>query len=195
MTNHDKRSIFVSTIILLLVACHAVRSTPQSIMNNRFEITNPANRLIPAIWEQDGPSDFYQLVSSSHSGKYSLAISYTDGLGQEGYAGTIQSLNASSLAGKSIEFSAFLKKSSADSKAGIWLLATDKDKKKLLYVNSYDQPIMANSAWKKHRLLVDLPAETAQLKLGAAIYESNGKMWVDDLMLSPVIKLKNSSHK
>jgi hypothetical protein len=54
------------------------------------------------------------------------------------------------------------------------------DKKRLLYVNSYEQNNAAPNTWAQHKLQVDVPAEATRMMVGAAIHESTGEMWVDD---------------
>jgi hypothetical protein len=84
------------------------------------------------------------------------------------------------LAGKRIEVSAFLRRNAAPSSVGIWLVLLGADKKRLLYVNSYEQNNAAPNTWAQHKLQVDVPAEATRMMVGAAIHESTGEMWVDD---------------
>jgi|GEM_PF-3966782 len=63
------------------------------------------------------------------------------------------------------------------------MLASDKNKKKLLYINSYEQPVKESGAWMQHRIDILIPNQATTLKFGAAIYEAEGTMWVDDVSI------------
>jgi hypothetical protein len=119
-----------------------------------------------------------------YRGRHSMHIAFKDGMNQEGYAGTIQTIDISRFAGKRLMLSAQLRRTSEKSKVGIWASVVGADKEKLSYQNSYEQPIPSNQRWSKHSLMIDLPKTATTLKVGAAIYENDGEMWVDDIRVA-----------
>lgn len=153
--------------------------------NGGFEVSEQSDARRPLHWKQDGRSPVYALDASRHrSGKQSLHIGFKDGANEEGYSGTMQRLDATPFAGKRLALEAYLQRTSEKSKVGVWLLLGDANGKKLFYANSYEQPFGDHATWTRHTLEVDVPADAVTLALGAAIYESDGEMWVDDVRLA-----------
>jgi hypothetical protein len=150
-------------------------------------VTEQSNARRPLHWKQDGLALIYALDATRHrSGRQSLHIGFKDGTNDEGYSGTIQRIDATPFAGKRVRLEAYLQRTSEKSKVGVWLLLGDATDKKLLYINSYEQPFEDGVTWTRHKLEVDVPIAAAKLALGAAIYESDGEMWVDDVTLTVV---------
>jgi hypothetical protein len=140
----------------------------------------------PKYWRVDGLAPRYELDQSvRRSGGNSLKVRFQSDFNKEGYSGAIQNFDASALAGKRVVLSGYFRRNSVASKVGLWLLAADRSGKKLGYANSYDQPL-ATDGWSAHRIEFDVPPNAGQLKLGVAIYEGDGDMWVDDVQLSVV---------
>jgi hypothetical protein len=165
----------------------AQTSKPALLNNGGFEIIDEANLQHPAIWSIDGIGPVYTLDASVHKkGRYSLRIGFKEGANTEGYSGMIQKISAAPFAGKRIVISAYLRRSSEKSIVGIWALLNAANNKRLEYINSYEQPILNGSKWSIHQLEIEVPAEATSLALGAAIYENNGEMWVDEMSIREV---------
>ena len=126
----------------LNVAVSAQPSASEQLQNGSFEIAATSNTKQPASWSVDGIGTVYLLDESVHrNGKYSLKIGFKDGANKEGYSGTMQRLSASGFAGKRVEISAYLRRTSEASNVGIWALVGGQNKKRLVYINSYEQPL------------------------------------------------------
>jgi hypothetical protein len=177
---------WLGIVILGLIASGAAASVDRVLLlNGGFETNERDQPDIPANWNQDGIGPIYKLDTKTvYRGRHSMHIAFKDGMNQEGYAGTIQTIDISRFAGKRLMLSAQLRRTSEKSKVGIWASVVGADKEKLSYQNSYEQPIPSNQRWSKHSLMIDLPKNAATLKVGAAIYENDGEMWVDDIRVA-----------
>jgi hypothetical protein len=152
------------------------------VKNGAFEMLDVKTRRL-RDWHEDGVAPVYRLDKKQyHGGAQALNIRFQSDFNQEGYSGAIQTIGAAAIAEKHLVLSGFFKRSNEASKVGLWLLVVDAAGKKLLYLNSYDKPIQATE-WSEHRIEFDVPPTAHQIKLGAAIYDSNGDMWVDDVKL------------
>jgi hypothetical protein len=165
--------------------------TPSLLRNGGFEIGQQDQPDIPARWKQDGVGPIYRLDPKTvRRGRHSMHIAFKDGMNKEGYAGTIQTINIRRFAGKRLTLSGQLRRSSEKSIVGIWALVAGANKEKLSYQNSYEQPMRGTQLWSKHNLMIDLPKAATTLKVGAAIYQSDGEMWVDDMRMA----VRNNPH-
>jgi hypothetical protein len=177
----------ISALLLCSLCSCAMAQNPGAsslLLNPGFEVTSGADATLPGDWQTDGTGPAYAIdTQQAHSGQQSLRVAFKDGMGDKGYAGTLQRLEIGALAGQRIEVSAFLRRSATPSRVGIWLVLSGADKKRLLYVNSYAQNTSAPNTWTLHKLQVDVPIEATRMMLGAAIHESTGEMWVDDFEL------------
>jgi hypothetical protein len=181
----QKNIALVSALGLALwIAGCAGQASSNLLLNGSFENVGASG--VPSDWNVDGESPAYRLDNRDASlGKQSLWIEFKDGFNEQGYAGTIQSLDVTAFAGKTLQFSADVRRSNGQSIVGIWLLVADAEGNKLSYVNSYEQPQPSPLQWQKHVLTVKLPSASVKLKLGAAIYDKDGAAWIDNLQLLP----------
>ncbi len=187
----------ISTIFLALSAASCASTAPtnqaNAILNGGFETASTADPRHPADWNEDGKAPLYELDSATkRAGKNSMRIAFKDGSNKEGYSGVMQRVDVSAYVGKRIALDAFFRRSSPKSQVGIWLSLGGAEGKRLAYINSYEQPIADGSAWSRHHLELDIPPEATRLLLGAAIHESDGDMWVDDVSLTVVDPKKGS---
>jgi hypothetical protein len=151
------------------------------VSNGGFELASSSNPQRPAWWDEDEISAGYALDTTvRRTGSRSLRVEFREAAAASGYSGTIAKLDVRSLRGRRLTLEAFVKRSSPDSKAGIWLKFAGEHG---LYVNSYDQPFEPGDAWARHTLTVTVPPDATRLALGAAIHEHDGVMWVDDVSL------------
>jgi hypothetical protein len=195
METRRLRSIALATAFAIAIpfagtlsASAAIAQAPNTaLQNGSFEATASPTTKLPAAWAVDGVGPIYMLDDTvTRTGKYALKIGFKDGANKQGYSGTMQRLSATEFAGKRVEFAAYLRRTSDKSKVGVWVSIGDVDKKRLAYLNSYDQPHGGNAQWSLHKLQFDVPAEATSLMLGAAMYESDGEMWVDDITLQVI---------
>jgi hypothetical protein len=173
--------------LFLTLACTsrplaAQPSPAPQIPNGGFEIATPAASDHPADWRVDGVGPAYGLDHGVYrSGAASLHIAFKTGSNAEGYSGAIQQLDAAPFRGRRIEYTAYVRRSSARSKVGIWLLVPSPDPRRRVYINSYEQPIANDSTWSLHTLTMTVPRTATTIAFGTAIYENDGEMWVDDV--------------
>jgi hypothetical protein len=156
------------------------KTTHPGLLNRSFEDVSNADTTQPKDWKLDGDAYDYTLDKNNvHKGIHSLRVGYKAGAP---YAGTIQTIAATAWSGKAITLSAYIKRGDAQGKVGIWLSAVDSDKKRLTYLNTYEEPYAQNTmGWVKHSITLVLPPNTYKLLIGAAAYgEADTRMWVDD---------------
>jgi hypothetical protein len=159
------------------------------ISNPGFESQDSARSGLPSGWDVDvaNKTDALEIVARDstirHCGKVAARIRFNEAMN---YSGVIQRISAADFAGKEVEFSGFIRRSSEKSMVGIWLMATNNKNNKLIYVNSYEQPVNQGLSWTRHALSLRIPKEASFIKIGAAIYEKDGIMWADDLNLSDI---------
>jgi hypothetical protein len=157
------------------------------ILNPSFERTDAQQKTLPIHWNIDvaNKTETSEIVALDntvrHCGSLAARVRFVEAMN---YSGVIQEMDASKFVGKKLHFSGFLRRSSMQSIVGIWLLVADKNNNKLQYINSYMQPTEATKGWSYHSLSVRIPDGASTLKVGAAIYDKDGIMWVDDLHLS-----------
>ncbi len=172
---------FVTTTFITVTADASSSASANAFANGGFEKASTTNALHPADWTVDGTGPAYGLDTTVYmKGKHALKIGFKDGFNKEGYSGAIQRISATPYAGKRVEVTAYLRKSTAKSVVGIWAMLGDAEKAKLLYKNTYEQPAPKVGEWTQHKLVLDIPQNAVSMMLGVAIHESDGEMWVDE---------------
>jgi hypothetical protein len=157
------------------------------VRNGTFERRDSANTNAPAEWSVDGPSAIYRLDSlRQHGGRVSMHVGFAPNSNKEEYSGVIQRADVTALRAKRIAFEAYIQRSSPKPTAGIWLVFKTAAGARRGYVNSYKQVTSSTSAWSRHRLVVTVPADAVEVQFGAAIYDAEGEMWVDDISMTVV---------
>jgi hypothetical protein len=179
-------SIAVTTLFFVAV-CNAHATNANALANGGFEKVSSTNAQHPADWNVDGVGPVYALDTSIHMrGKHALKIGFKDGANANGYSGTLQKISATPYAGKRVVVSAYLRKSAEKSIVGVWAMLGGPDKARLLYKNTYEQPASKVGEWTQHKIEFDVPQNAVTFVLGAAIYESDGDMWVDEFSVREV---------
>jgi hypothetical protein len=179
-------AIFLSFFSPLL----AQTSTQAQLLNPGFEEVDAEKPTLPKSWKLDGEAPDYALDKQhKRSGTHSLRVAYKPGAP---YAGTIQSLSIKPQAGKTIQISTYIMRGSKEGKTGLWAGVFDAEKKRLIYVNTYDEPYASTEGWVKHSLKITVPEKAERLLIGAAAYgETNTLMWVDDFNIEQLEKNKD----
>jgi hypothetical protein len=186
-SNMTSAWFFAITSLITLAANANAGANINAAANGGFEMASAANAQHPADWAVDGVGPVYALDTSIHmKGKHALKIGFKDGANANGYSGTIQRISATPYAGKRVEVTAYLRKSTEKSVVGIWAMLGGADKAKLLYKNTYEQPAPKVGEWTQHKLVLDVPQNAVSMALGAAIHESDGEMWVDEFSVREV---------
>jgi hypothetical protein len=158
------------------------------ILNPGFEQADQVRKTLPNSWSIDvaNPVNADETVLLDNGvrrcGKAAARIRFVEAMN---YSGVIQKIDVSGFKDRKLQFSGFVRKSSPQSIAGIWTLIADNTGKKLAYINSYEQPVNVDEGWSFHSLSIAVPKDASVMSVGAAIYEKDGVMWVDDLRLSP----------
>jgi hypothetical protein len=178
-------------LILLPLTSAAAANGKTVIPNGNFELPLPQDKSRPATWEYDvankklADGDFALDRSIVKRGKNSVRVAFVEA---QGYAGVIQFLDATRLAGRTIVFSGWIRRSAKSSVAGIWIAINDAQKKRLTYQNSYEVPHDDLNRFDFHRVEIKVPETATSLMIGAAIYEKDGTMWADDLRIDLIEK-------
>jgi hypothetical protein len=164
----------------------AIASTADLVQNPSFEALAPAadgKAPLPAQWIEDGSAPVAKLVPEARTGKQAMFVEYKEGFNKNGYAGLIQGGNAAAIAGKAIKIEAHFRRTGENSKVGFWIAFSDADKKRVLYENTYAQPVALGAEWSKHTLNLTVPATAVRMMYGVSIHNSDGQMWVDDVLI------------
>jgi hypothetical protein len=185
------RNCLALLLILPSLTSAAAAQGKAVIPNGNFERPLPLDKSRPATWEYDVASkdladgDFALDRAIVKRGKNSVRVAFVEA---QGYAGVIQSLDATRLAGRTIVFSGWIRRSAKSSVAGIWIAINDAQKKRLTYQNSYEVPHDDLNRFDLHRVEIKVPKTAKLLMIGAAIYEKDGTMWADDLRIDLIEK-------
>jgi hypothetical protein len=171
----------------VLSTASATTANKNYVANPGFERADPTEQALPKDWEIDVAHKIddrpvaWRDRTARRCGAAAARIHFVEAMN---YAGVLQRVSTSGLAGKDVQFSGFVRRSSGESIVGIWMLAADGKDQKLSYINSYGQPAKVGRGWSWHVVTMRIPPEATTIKLGAAIYEQDGTMWADDLRLS-----------
>lgn len=154
------------------------------VQNGGFEEKGDPAIAAPPGWEVDGMSPSLSLDGHvRHSGRRSLRIRYQDGFNANGYSGVTQRLDLPA-AGGTVRLTGYLRKDVDASKVGLWIVISDASGAKLRYLNSYEDHPSRIGKWVRHEIRVPIPATGRSVRYGAAIYDADGTMWVDDVRLA-----------
>ncbi len=194
-TQTPPRSFFVTTgtalLAVLASACATPLPAPQSIAiaiaiavpipNAGFEQGSPSNAKLPSDWRLDGEALETVLdKNKKHQGAQALRVKFKEGAP---YAGVLQRLNTDAMRGKTVLATAWFAREQDEATVGIWMLASDKDGKRIAYANSYETDAAKKKEWTQHQVRLLIPAEATSALLGVAIYDKDGTMWVDQVEL------------
>ncbi|WKK78743.2 helix-turn-helix transcriptional regulator [Marivirga salinae] len=99
----------------------------------------------------------------------------------EGFGTIMQSADASKYLGKKVKMSAYIKSEDVFNRAGMWLRVDSKnERKRLRFDNMSDRPIVGDTDWKKHEIILPVPPESGRLSYGFLI-NGTGIIWIDDI--------------
>lgn len=172
------KSALILYVAFAMTAVALANSTPV-ILNGDFSARSTENPRFPKDWRLDGTATEITLDSSkTKSAPASLRVDYKAG---PPYAGVIQTVSAEGLRGKRLALRTHIARRGGKAKTGVWVGIFDKEKRRLVYRNSYETAQAPDEGWVSHVVEVDVPENAERILVGAAIYDADGVMWVDTI--------------
>lgn len=99
------------------------------------------------------------------------------------FALVFNDLSATDYVGKRMKLSAFLKTQDVADWAAIFM-RVDGVNKVLGFDNMEDRPVKGTQDWKEYSVVLDVPKEAKQLRVGAML-AGNGKVWINSVKFEP----------
>ena len=155
----------------------------------------------PAGWGKSGsdPANYEVFLDAKvrRSGKAGASIKAKPTAVKDQFTTMMQSIRADNFRGKRVRLSGYIKTENVPNYAGLWMRVDAADLRTLDFDNMGDRPIKGTTDWKQYEVVLDVPADAAQIAFGVNLGES-GQIWADDLKLEIVgqnvskTSLKNS---
>jgi hypothetical protein len=150
-----------------------------------------ATVIVPKHWLLRGTSPQSYEISADreqvHSGEVSVRIKAHDKNISPTLSGSVlQNVSATSLLGRRLEVSAFLRAEDVRERTvALWLTALDPNNLLLASESSRVEYPKITDQWTRVRFVVEVPWAAAQLNYGVTLL-GKGAVWVDDLRLTTV---------
>ena len=135
------------------------------------------------------PTGWY--LAGSHPDDYSIGVDReaVHGGGASGYImggadarsfGTLmQTFTAEAFRGQRRRWAAFVKVNDVVDHAALWMRVDGPDRTIQSFDNMDDRPIVGNTDWEEHRIVLDVPPDAQRIALGL-ILSGAGRAWIDD---------------
>ena len=182
---------FLGAALFWACADHAVRAQPpmkerrKTALNLDFEAPAEAAG-IPEGW--DGVSEDYELASDTKvakTGWRSGRIRYIGGAktNSRGFGSLTQCIEAEQYRGKRVRYRGYLRtEKAATGRAALWMRIEGADGGVIAFDNMRDRRVHGTTGWKRHEVVLDVPAEAATMCFGMLL-KGDGSAWVDDLKI------------
>jgi hypothetical protein len=150
----------------------------------------PPTFKVPKDWQLRGSgSRNYELRSDGglvFTGNHSAMLASHDKEVQPNLSGSgVQAVFAGSYAGTRVELNAVLRSEGVRSGGGIWMYVTDPGRVVVAYQIAQMSPDHDGSEWTRYRVVMDVPWHAELIAYGVTL-QGRGKLWVDDMHLTPV---------
>lgn len=172
------------TLILLAPACVGATDDPEAALHR----ANPASSAPPG-WLARGRAAANYVVEpdtqTHHHGKRSVSLRSTEEASPDLFGNVMQVIKADDFRGKRIAFAMDLKTENAAQGASPFMRLDAGNSEVLVFASMNDAPIAGTSDWKRYRLVMDVPQESAALSIGIDL-EGTGRVWMDDVRVEVV---------
>ena len=150
----------------------------------------PPTFKVPKDWQLRGSgSRNYELRSDGgmvFTGNYSAMLAAHDKEVQPNLSGSgVQAVFAGPYAGTRVELSAVLRSEGMRGGGGIWMYVTDPGRVIVAYQIAQMNPDRDGGEWTRYRVVMDVPWHAELIAYGFTL-QGRGKLWVDDMHLTPV---------
>ncbi|MBI5564090.1 MAG: hypothetical protein HY870_04280 [Chloroflexi bacterium] len=88
-------------------------------------------------------------------------------------------------AGKRLHLSAYLKTEQVEGRAGLWMRVDGPQGSMTSIDNMVNRPIRGTTDWQKYDVVLDVPADSANIAFGVLL-NSSGQVWIDDVQFEVV---------
>jgi erythromycin esterase-like protein len=134
-------------------------------------------------WQATGLRDYTIIVDPtvSRTGKASLSVqSLGHGAGRVAFL--VQTVRIDAFRGKQVHLSGYVRTKGIDGAGGLWM-TIQTSRNTLSQDDINDRPLLANSDWVRHDVLLDAPPDNYAIIYFGFYLQSGGAAWVDDLQL------------
>ncbi len=143
---------------------------------------------IPAGWVLAGsnPRDYEitQDNTTAYSGYFSSSLSSVVNR-PLGYVTLMQTIKSDKFKSERVSFSGYVKAKFVADWAGLWMRVDDVLGRPLSFDNMSSRPIVGNSDWVKYEVVLDVPANSAEVSFGVLL-DGRGQIWFDKFELKVV---------
>lgn len=99
----------------------------------------------------------------------------------KGFGTIMQQFDPKDYLGKKVKLTGYVKSSSVDKWAGMWMRVDGRGKKKTLsFDNMQNRPIKGTTGWKQYEIILDVPKESILIAYGVLL-SGTGTIWLDDM--------------
>jgi hypothetical protein len=104
---------------------------------------------------------------------------------QAGFGTWMQNIKADDYRGKRLRLSGFVKVEKVEESAHLWMRVDGAQGELLSFDNMDNRPISGTTNWKRHDIVLDVPANAFMIAFGLLL-AGKGQAWFDDLTLEEV---------
>lgn len=141
---------------------------------------------IPYGWTFSGSSADYEAGIDRHNVHSGHASGYLKSRRVPTEFSTLmQTFKAYKYRSKRVRMLGYAKAENVLNWAGLWMRVDGQNKETLSFDNMYRRPIQGTTDWRKHEIVVDVPANSENIALGI-ILMGEGQVWIDDIQLETV---------
>lgn len=101
------------------------------------------------------------------------------------FLGAMQQIDADPYLGRRIRLTAWIRVHEVERRGALFLRIRDRDGQPLAFDNMADRPVRGTSGWRRHEVVLDVPAHAAEVAFGVFL-DGPGALYVDDFRLEPV---------
>ncbi|HEV7716936.1 MAG TPA: hypothetical protein VGO53_15160 [Steroidobacteraceae bacterium] len=154
------------------------------------EASPPPTFKVPKDWQLRGSgSRNYELRSDGDTvftGNHSAMLASHSKEVQPNLSGSgVQAVFAGPYAGTRVELNAVLRSEGLRGGGGIWMYVTDPGRVVVAYQIAQMAPKSDTGEWTRYRVVMDVPWHAELIAYGFTL-QGRGKLWVDDMHLTPV---------
>jgi len=103
----------------------------------------------------------------------------------KGFGTMMQSFEPGEYLGKRVRMTGYVRAKDVKKWAGLWLRVDGKTREVLSFDNMQDRPIKGTSDWKRHDIVLDVPAEASNISFGILL-DGTGTVWLTDMRFDVV---------
>jgi hypothetical protein len=183
--------VSLTWLAVLISGCTSLPLNSSSLVQNSLLTVEASQSSVvaPTGWRIDGEPETMALDPNMiRNGRPLLRVTFKSG---KPYAGFVQQLQGNAWRGKRVTVNTKLARNNGEMPTGVWIRAFDKNKESIMYANTYDEPLPADSKLNHQQLVFDIPADAESVLVGASVYgDVDGAAWFQslDVVLGEVLR-------